>query len=56
MFFVLFLYLGFFCFWLHCAACCILVPQTGIKPTHPVEEARNLNHWTTKEVPDSVYF
>ena len=38
-------------FWPRCAACGILVPQPGIKPTPPAVEARSLNHWTAREVP-----
>ena len=40
-----------FVFWLHCAACGILVPQLRIKPAPPALEAQSLNHWTTREVP-----
>ena len=36
----------FFMFWLHHAACGILVPQPGIEPTPPALEA-----WTVREVP-----
>ena len=31
--------------------CGILVPQPGIEPTPPAEEAQSLNHWTAREVP-----
>ena len=43
--FILFFYV--FKFFL---ACGILVPWPGIKPTPPVLEAWNLNHWTTRKV------
>ena len=39
-------------FWSHHMACGILVPQPGIKPMSPSVEARILNHWTTREVPE----
>ena len=42
--------LQFLCFWLHCTACGILVPQPGIEPTPPALEVWSLNHWTAKEV------
>ena len=38
-------------FWRCRVACGILVSQTGIEPVPPAREARNLNHWATKEVP-----
>ena len=41
-----------FLFWLHRVACRILVPQPGIEPVSPALEARSLNHWTAREVPD----
>ena len=44
--------LVFFFFWPCHAACGILVPQPGIEPTSPALEARNLNHWTAREVPN----
>ena len=40
-----------FFFWPHRAACRILVPQRGIKPTPPAVEAQSLNGWTAREVP-----
>ena len=40
-----------FNFWLHCAACGILVPQPGIEPVPPALEVQSLNHWTAREVP-----
>ena len=33
-------------------ACRILVPQPGIEPMPSAVEARNLNHWTAREVPE----
>ena len=33
-----------------------LVPQPGIKPGPPALGAKGLNHWTTREVPDSTSF
>ena len=41
----------FFYFWLHHAACGILIPRPGIEPMPPAVEVRSLNHWTTREVP-----
>ena len=38
-------------FWLHHAACRILVPGPRIEPMLPAVEAQGLNHWTTGEVP-----
>ena len=40
----------FFHFWPCSAACAILVPQPGIKPTPPALEVKSFNHWTTREV------
>ena len=40
-------------FWLHQAACGILVSWPGIKPAPLALEAQTLNHWTTKGVPHS---
>ena len=37
--------------WPCCAACGILVPQLGIKPTPLALEAKSLNQWATREVP-----
>ena len=34
----------------------ILVPWLGIKPTPPALEARNLNHWTTIDIPQLYLF
>ena len=36
-------------FWLHWAACRILVSWTGIKPKPLAMEAQSLSHWTTRE-------
>ena len=36
--------------WLHCAACGISVPPTGIEPLSPALEAWILNHLTAREV------
>ena len=44
---IFFLLLLFF-FFGH-AACGILVPQPGIKPTSPAMEPHRLNHWATRE-------
>ena len=49
-------------FWLHqhhffflChPACGILVPQPEIEPVPLAVEAWSLNHWTTREVPESA--
>ena len=38
-----------FFFWLHHAACGILVPQPGIKPGLPAVRVLSPNHWTTRE-------
>ena len=37
-------------FWLHHAACRILVPQAEMEPTSPAVESWRPNHWTTREV------
>ena len=44
-----FLFVCFY-FWLHHAACRILVPQAGTEPMSPAVETQSLNHWTTREV------
>ena len=36
-------------------ACGILVLQPGIRPKYPVLKAWSLNHWTTWDVPKSLY-
>ena len=43
-------------FWLYHAAGGILVPQPGIEPVPPALEAQNLNHWTTRDVPQNYDF
>ena len=42
---------GFVCFlfWPPNAACCILVPRSGIKPVPSAVEAQSPNHWIAKE-------
>lgn len=47
-FFVVFLFFG-------CMACGILLPRPGIKPTLPVWAAKNLKHWTAREVSSFVF-
>ena len=37
-------------------ACGISVPPPGIEPTHSGRAAWNLNHWTTGEVPNNIFF
>ena len=37
-------------------ACWISVHQPRIEPVPPASEERNLNHWTTREVPGIKYF
>ena len=44
-------FFGFGGFFGCAAACGILVPQPGIEPVPYAVEARNLNHWTAREVP-----
>ena len=41
----------FFFFWLRCATCGILVPQSGIEPVPPALGAWSLNHLTAREIP-----
>ena len=36
--------------------CETLVPQPGIKPVPPAMEAWSLNQWTTKEIPNFLWF
>ena len=38
-------------FWRHHVAYRILVPRQGIETVPPALEVKNLNHWTTREVP-----
>ena len=42
--------------WPHCAACGILVPRPGIEPGPPAVKAPRPNHWTSREVPETIYF
>ena len=44
-----------FNFWLHCAACGILVPQPGIEPVPPALEVQSLNYRSAKEVPSLLF-
>ena len=45
--------------WLHCIACGVFVPQSGIKPVPLAVEVWSLNHWTTIRrrflYPEKVY-
>ena len=43
-------------FWPRGMAYRILVPRPGIEPAPPAVEARSLNHWTAREVPNLNYF
>ena len=45
----------FLIFWLCHMACGILVPPPGIEPAPPALETRSLNHWTAREVLNSLY-
>ena len=36
-------------------ACGILVPRPGLEPVPPPVEARSLNHWTGREVPENFF-
>ena len=47
------IFLFVFNFWTYWVASGVLVPWPEIKPTHPTGEAWSLNHWTTREVPES---
>ena len=48
VFLVCFLFF-FWCFWLHCAACGILVPQAGVESRPRAVKALSPNHWTARE-------
>ena len=58
LFYFLFFYKAFkililfshLCFWPHCTAYWILVPQPGIEPMPPALEGQSLTHWTTRKV------
>ena len=41
-------------FWLHRVACGILALIQGIEPAAPGVEAQSLNHWATREGPESI--
>ena len=43
-------------FWPSHGACRILVPQPWIEPASPEVEARNLNHWTAREVQVLIFY
>ena len=43
--------LGLPFFWLHCVACRILIPQSGIEAQPSAVKAQSPNHWTTREFP-----
>ena len=51
-----FFFFNDFIFWLYHAVCGILVSRPGIKPVSRALEARNLNHWVTREVPHIGWF
>jgi hypothetical protein len=39
----------FVCFWPHCSACGLLVPQPGIEPRPSAVRVLSPNHWITRE-------
>ena len=43
-------------FWLHRAACRMLVPRPGIEPGPRAVKVPSPNHWTTKEFPYLTFF
>ena len=43
-------------FWLHHAACEILVPPSGMEPMPATVKAWSLNHWTLREVPKFIFY
>ena len=51
----LFFVVVFSTFWPCPVACGTLVPRPGIEPAPPAVESRNLNHWTTREVPRQLF-
>ena len=44
------------CFWPHCTAYGILVPQPEIKPRVPAVREMSANHCTTREFPEDNFF
>ena len=48
------LYLFFF--WLHCPACEILFPGTGIEPGPSAVTVQSPNHWTTREFLEPISY
>ena len=42
--------------WLHCVACRILVPQSGIEPRPSTPKAWSPNHWTAREFLETYQF
>lgn len=48
------LFISFFFFWPCLVACGILVPWSVMEPMVLAFEARNLNHWTTREIPEQI--
>ena len=47
--------LTFFFFWLHLAACGILVPQPGNEPGATTVKAPSPKHWTAREFPKEYF-
>ena len=41
-------------FWPQHAGILSVVPRPGIEPVPPAVEARSLNHWTAREVPERI--
>ena len=50
------LIISFFFFFFHAAACEISFPQPGIEPLPPAVEVWRPNHWTTREVPNFLFW
>ena len=46
---------SFFFFWLHCVACGILIPQSGIEHGTMAVRAHNPNYWTARELPKFIF-
>lgn len=42
-------------FWLHCVACGILIPQSGIEHGTMAVRAHNPNYWTARELPKFIF-